>query len=260
MSSPTSSTEREPNAAVRPTSGETTSLTPAAREALAPLLALADRVQGAARASEALAQPAPTPQSPSSPSDDAGTNTPLVSRGLGALANQRGGTLSIRLDPPSLGDVRITMTVLNGRVSAELVTRSAEAQTLLRADLSALRQALESQGLSVDRLSVHTAPASNTPSQGHGARTDAPNAMPTHAQPASSGSQSQHNQSDGGGQDRGQQQHDAGHGQSRGRSGDSGNPGQGNQPGQREDREGQGGSRSRRRASFARVFASSTLP
>ncbi|MBL9119782.1 MAG: flagellar hook-length control protein FliK [Phycisphaerae bacterium] len=239
------STERSAGAASAPHAAmDGTPLTPAARDALAPLLELARTAEPAA-AGEKLHLPTPT----SSTTEEAPT-TPLVSRGLAALANQRGGALAIRLDPPSLGDLRITMTVVNGRVTAELLTSNPQAHALLRSDLASLRQALEAQGLAVDRLSIQSAPTHPSAA----GRGDAPASHASHAQPASQASQQQGSQDSDSGhsQDRGQQRHDAGQGQSRGRS--SHFSGQSGESGERN------GSRSRRHATFARVFASSTLP
>lgn len=80
---------------------------------------------------------------------------PLVARGLAAIAAQKGGTLQMRLDPPSLGDVRITMSIRHGVVVADITVAQANAHALLAADLGSLHAALERQGLVVDRLSLH---------------------------------------------------------------------------------------------------------
>ena len=215
-------------------------LSAAAREALQPLLDLAARTGGAA----GHTADAPTPTAAKADDGSERPTTPLVGRGLAALANQKGGSLAIRLDPPSLGDLRITMTVVNGRVSADLLTSNADAHALLSADLASLRQALEAQGLSVDRLSIQSAP----PQSPHAAlRHDAQSGAAA-ASAQTSGQQPQQQQGSGAdGQDRSShdrhQHHDAGHGQSRGRF-----AGQG-ESGERDGRQG-----SRRRASFARVF------
>ncbi len=190
----------------------------------------------------------PSPQSNGEEAESAAPK--LVARGLAALASQKGGSMQMRLDPPSLGDLRIQMTVVNGAVSAELRPSSAQAHALLAADLASLRQALEAQGLSVERLSVQ-APThqgqGGSAQTGHGlTRGEHTSAGQAAAQQAQPGQQSSSNGQQESGSDRQQRSggnHDAGHGQSRGRS-DSG---------QRDERD--PGSRSRRRASFASVFA-----
>lgn len=207
---------------------------------------MAGRVSdGAAARETALPLAAPQPQATA----EEKPTTPLVGRGLAALANQKGGALQIRLDPPSLGDLRIAMTVVNGKVSAELTTSTGQAHALLSADLTALRQALEAQGLSVERLSIQHAPQEQNQQHLPTARAEATPAQgATAQQPGSSQQQSFHG--DANGNDRNQQQrHDASHGQSRGRSSQGG-----------DGNERDPGSKSRRRASFARVFAASNLP
>lgn len=81
-------------------------------------------------------------------------NGKLVSRGLTALTQQRGGTLSIRLDPPELGAVQVKMVMQQGSVSVDFRAATPEARAILEMHLGALRSALEAQGLNVDRLQV----------------------------------------------------------------------------------------------------------
>ncbi len=77
-----------------------------------------------------------------------------VSKGLSVLAQQRGGSLKMRLDPPSLGTVRLEMSVEAGRVSVQIAAASDSARALLQGNLGMLRTALEERGLAVDRLAV----------------------------------------------------------------------------------------------------------
>lgn len=198
----------------------------------------------------ATASGLPTPAVPDAGADGSeAPTTKLVARGLSALVGQKGGSMQIRLDPPSLGDLRITMTVVNGVVNAELKTAHGQAHALLAADLTSLRQALEAQGLTVERLSIqHQPQPSPSPSTAHraehapAAQQPAPSGQP-HQQGSSGDPSSQQDRQ----QDR-QQRHDASHGQSRGRSDGDGR-----------ERDGGSGQR-RRRASFATVFATSDLP
>ncbi len=92
--------------------------------------------------------------------EDAPT-TGRVIRGLTAMLHQRGGNMTMRLDPPALGQLRVQMTIAGGAVTAEFQPGTAEAQALLDRSLATLRSALESQGLTVERLTVHAAPASS---------------------------------------------------------------------------------------------------
>ena len=82
------------------------------------------------------------------------SNSKLVARGLAALTQQRGGTLSIRLDPPELGAVQVKMVMDQGSVRVDFRAATPEARAILEMHLGALRGALESQGLHVDRLQV----------------------------------------------------------------------------------------------------------
>ena len=83
---------------------------------------------------------------------------PGVARGLEALSQQRGGSLVMRLDPPSLGQLKLEMTMQAGRVSVVMTTAAETARGLLNTNLGMLRQALEDRGLAVERLTVETVP------------------------------------------------------------------------------------------------------
>ncbi len=86
--------------------------------------------------------------------------TGRVVRGLTSMLAARGGTMTMRLEPPGLGQLRVQMTIVRGTVTAQFQPATAEAQALLERSLGALRTALESQGLTVERLTVHAAPPS----------------------------------------------------------------------------------------------------
>ena len=87
--------------------------------------------------------------------------TMLTSRGMNALASQKGGSLTMRLDPPSLGQVMIKMSVSNGVVHAELHASNPVGRVVMERGLETLRASLESRGLSVERLSVQAATGSS---------------------------------------------------------------------------------------------------
>jgi flagellar hook-length control protein FliK len=138
-------------------------------------------------------------------SEQARSETPFsnqVVRGLTSMLNQRGGVMNMRLDPPELGALRVHMTIARGIVSAEFQPTSQQAQGLLEKSMATLRHALESQGLTVDRLSVHVAQASGSGAGAQFWRDDASNA-------------GQHSQS--------RQSHDAAGQESRGRHEQQGN-------------------------------------
>jgi len=93
--------------------------------------------------------------------DEAQFSSRIV-RGLSAMVNQRGGVMNMRLDPPELGQLRVQMTIARGIVSADFQASSPQAHALLEKNMVALRNALEGQGLTVERLAVHVAPSGSS--------------------------------------------------------------------------------------------------
>ena len=69
-----------------------------------------------------------------------------------------GGTMRIRLDPPELGPLAVTVRLRNGVMEASFEASSDEAAKLLSHSLGTLRTSLESQGVHVERLQVQQAP------------------------------------------------------------------------------------------------------
>lgn len=130
---------------------------------------------GAGRVSGGVkAQGSPTGGADHAASREIDPAAAAVTRGLAAAVSQRGGSLTIRLVPESLGFVRIQMDIAGGVVSATLDAGTAAARDLLADHLGMLRHALESRGLSVDRLQVNLAPAAHAPPAGSGGNSDAP--------------------------------------------------------------------------------------
>jgi hypothetical protein len=80
-----------------------------------------------------------------------------------------GGSMHIRLDPPELGALAVQIDVRDGMVSASFQTSNDEATRLLSHSLGQLRQTLEGQGVSVEKLQVQQTPreqfASNSDSR-----------------------------------------------------------------------------------------------
>lgn len=103
------------------------------------------------------AAPATLPSRPTAGEDGApDVNAARVARGLQNAVQQNGGTVTLRLTPAELGTVRIQMHLQGTSVSAQFFTETDKAQAALHHQLSQLRGALESQGLTVDRLQVQT--------------------------------------------------------------------------------------------------------
>ena len=89
------------------------------------------------------------------PSLDPAPTGRLAAKGIDILSNQRGGAITMRLEPPALGQLRIELQISQGAVVADFTAATPEARVLLEANLGMLRERLESQGLAVERMTVH---------------------------------------------------------------------------------------------------------
>ena len=69
-----------------------------------------------------------------------------------------GGSMRIRLDPPQLGALQVTVQIQDGLVTAAFETSTDEATRLLGHSLNQLKSVLESHGVAVDKLQVQQAP------------------------------------------------------------------------------------------------------
>lgn len=130
--------------------------------------------------------------------------TAPVVRGLRAMIHHRGGAMTMRLDPPELGALRVQLSILGGSVSARFDADSLQAQALLRQHLPTLRHALEGQGLNVERLTVTGPPG---PAAG-----DSSSSRAGSDQPRSDGRSFQHDAAQG--ESRGRHGHQHGSGDS----------------------------------------------
>jgi len=78
-----------------------------------------------------------------------------VEDALREVAKSRDGkTISIRLDPPNLGSVKIDVTLKDGSLHARLMAESVQVSNLLREKAHDLQNMLRKMGLSVDTVSV----------------------------------------------------------------------------------------------------------
>ncbi len=123
-----------------------------------------------------------------------------VSRGVAAALNQRGGEVTLKLSPESLGTVRVHMSLDRGVVSVRIEASTQSAHSLLSDGVAQLKGSLETRGLSVERISIQHAPAAS----GTSGAQSSPNSWSGSAQHGS--------------QDQGGQEHDAGGSPSRGGS------------------------------------------
>jgi len=65
-----------------------------------------------------------------------------------------GGNVALRLEPPHLGTVHMTVTAANGAVTAAIQTSTESAKQVLESDLAGLKQALGDAGVKVDSINV----------------------------------------------------------------------------------------------------------
>lgn len=77
-----------------------------------------------------------------------------LGRGMSAIMRQNGGSLTLRLQPDSLGELTIRMELQPGKVAATFEVDSDQARQLLDAHMTTLRSALEAKGLGVESLAV----------------------------------------------------------------------------------------------------------
>ena len=90
-----------------------------------------------------------------------------VDRGLAQLLKGNGGTVTLRLRPEHLGEVRASVSVERGQVDVRIEATSEEARALLERETGSLRAALESRGLRVEHVRVEVASRSDpTPEAG----------------------------------------------------------------------------------------------
>jgi len=102
------------------------------------------------------------------PADDSAA-TQAVQRGLGAAIRQQGGSVTVRLSPESLGQVRIQMQIQHGAVEVRIEAATEQARELLTRHADMLRTTLQQKGFGVERIEVQTAP----PQHNSGARSGA---------------------------------------------------------------------------------------
>jgi flagellar hook-length control protein FliK len=136
----------------------------------APVNGLSLAAQGTGRQADGAKLATSAPPTPQTSTAD------RVVRAMHTMVNQRGGTLSMKLDPPDLGTLRVQMSIARGVVNAQFHTETSQATEVIKQSMPALRSALESQGLQVDKLQVHGPPpgdqqnAANADGQGQDAQ------------------------------------------------------------------------------------------
>jgi flagellar hook-length control protein FliK len=108
------------------------------------------------------AAPAPPPAPPEV--QFASANHDKIITGLKSEVLPNGGTMHIRLDPPELGALQVKVSMQDGVMTASFETSNDDATKLLSHSLTQLKHALESQGVSVDKLHVQQSPRNESSS------------------------------------------------------------------------------------------------
>ena len=85
--------------------------------------------------------------------------------GLRGKLDSKNGTAEIRLDPPNLGTLHVSISLQNGSLTASFQSGSDLVRDLLKGNLEKLKSTLESQGVAVDKLSVQAPQRTIEPSQ-----------------------------------------------------------------------------------------------
>ncbi len=118
--------------------------------AAAPGVGATARGAGGARA---VQLPSPTARGARFTESDDGLAA-QVSRGLAAALRQKSGSITLRLTPEALGQVRIDLSLRGERVSATLTAADPRSRDLLMRDSDLLRSGLEARGLKVEHLQI----------------------------------------------------------------------------------------------------------
>jgi flagellar hook-length control protein FliK len=137
------------------------------------------------------AEPAPAAQE--SPRADVSDPMDQIVLGLKGKFDSRTGTAEIRLDPPNLGAMKVSITLDNGTLTAEFQSPSSVVRDLLKGNLEKLKTVLEGQGMAVDRLAVSAPPGTGAsgqnPQASFGSATHDGRSAGQHQQDARSGQQ-----------------------------------------------------------------------
>lgn len=124
-------------------------------DAMPPPAFTLDAGKSPAHVREGAAPPAPEP---TPEARFAEVNHPRILTGLHGELLSNGGSMHLRLDPPELGDLQISVHMRDGMMTAAFQTSNEQATRLLSHSLTDLRSMLESQGVSVEKLHVQQLP------------------------------------------------------------------------------------------------------
>jgi flagellar hook-length control protein FliK len=101
----------------------------------------------------------PAPSTPtSSESQFVEANHQNIVTGIHGKLLPNGGTMTIRLDPPELGALQVSVHMREGVMTAAFETSNDQATRVLSHSLGQLKSALESAGVNVEKLHVQQSP------------------------------------------------------------------------------------------------------
>ena len=103
-------------------------------------------------------QVAHAPQAAAPDADLTATNHEKIVQSVRTQLLPNGGTMQIRLDPPEMGQLQVTVRMNDGAMTATFETSNDQATKMLSHSLGQLKQALETQGVSVEKLHVQQSP------------------------------------------------------------------------------------------------------
>jgi flagellar hook-length control protein FliK len=85
-------------------------------------------------------------------------NHPQIVSSIQGQLMPNGGILQMRLDPPELGALHVTVHIRDGVMTASFETSNDEATKLLSHSLGQLKSSLEAAGVTVEKIHVEQAP------------------------------------------------------------------------------------------------------
>jgi flagellar hook-length control protein FliK len=94
------------------------------------------------------------------PAPDADQTFEQVVMGLRGKLDARSGKAEIRLEPPNLGPLQVSLHLNNGSLTAQFQSSSDVVRDLLKSNMEKLKSVLEGQGIAVDKLAVGTVESS----------------------------------------------------------------------------------------------------
>lgn len=90
-------------------------------------------------------------------------------RGVAAALTQGDQSVTLKLEPATLGEMRVKLKMNDGQMTADFEVSSTEARRLLERSSGELRQALEARGVQVEKIEVQLVPTAGSTGEGIGA-------------------------------------------------------------------------------------------